>query len=208
MSTAAGQTALLAIDLQRAFCDGEGSMARQGRDIEPLRVAAGNADDLAKRARQAGITVIWTRMMFASDYSDGGQLAATIRPNLVKAGALRRGSGDEAFSALAHPEPEDIVIDKPRFSAWIGTSLEVVLRSGGYKRIIVCGVTTPMCVESTVRDLGQRDYETFVVEDACADFETGRHEASIAAMEFGFATIIDSARAMTLFDGAGHDRQH
>lgn len=195
---AGGATVLLAIDLQRSFCDADGSMASQGRPIEALRDAALACDALARAARAGGAPVIWTRMMFAPDYSDGGELTRTIRPNLARIGALRRGSGDEALSPTVTALEGDIVIDKARFSALIGTELEALLRRMAVRRVIVCGVTTSMCVESTVRDLGQRDFEVFVVADACADFEERRHQFALESMEFGFARIVDSEGARSL----------
>lgn len=194
----AGRTALLVIDPQRSFCDPDGSMARQGRPVEGLRRAAQACDRLAADLRGRGVGIFWTRMVFNEDYSDGGELVRSIRPNLARIGALRRGSGDELLSSAVTPAEGDVVIDKPRFSALVSTSLEARLREGGFRRVLVCGVTTSMCVESTVRDLGQRDFETYVVADACADFDEERHEASLRSMEFGFALVIDSARAREL----------
>ena len=185
MSPSGAGALLLLVDLQKSFCDPDGSMARQDRDISAMVAAAKLCNELAKTARTVGAQVAWTRMVFRPDYSDGGELIRTLRPNLARVGALRAGSGDEALSVLVETDPRDIVIDKPRYSALYATSLEAVLRAGGHHRVLVAGVTTSMCVESTVRDLGQRDYETFVVEDACADFDDARHHASIAAMAFG-----------------------
>lgn len=201
---AAGRTALLVIDPQRSFCDPDGSMARQGRPVEGLRRAAQACDRLAAALRGHGVRVFWTRMVFNADYSDGGELIRTIRPNLARIGALRRGSGDELLSAAVTPADGDVVVDKPRFSALVATPLEALLRDGGFGRVLVCGVTTSMCVESTVRDLGQRDFETFVVADACADFDEERHQASLRAMEFGFARVIDSAGARELTGPPGN----
>ena len=189
---------LLVIDPQRAFCDEDGSMARQGRPVEALRRAAVACDALAGVARAAGVQVIWTRMVFEPGYANGGELIRTIRPNLARAGALLRGSGDEVLSSGVKAQADDIVVDKPRFSALVGTDLESVLVRDGVDRVFVCGVTTSMCVESTVRDLGQRDFETFVIADACADFDTRRHEAALESMEFGFARIIDVEAAERL----------
>lgn len=197
-------TALLVIDLQRAFCDADGSMARQGRPIATLQRAAAAGNALAAEARKAGATVIWTRMVFAPDYADGGWLVEAIRPNLKRVGALQRGSGDELLSHGVETGAGDEIIDKSRFSALVGTGLEQRLRTGNISRVVVCGVTTSMCVESTVRDLAQRDFETYLVADACSDFEEERHKASIAAMEFGFARIIDTASARRLFSTGAH----
>lgn len=143
-------------------------------------------------------------MVFKEDYSNGGELIRSIRPNLARIGALRRGSGDEVLSAVVSPMEEDVVIDKPRFSALVSTPLEAMLRDGGFRRVFVCGVTTSMCVESTVRDLGQRDFETYVIVDACADFEQDAHEAALRSMQFGFAHVIDSAGARELTGTPGN----
>ncbi len=179
-------------------------MARQGRPIATLQRAAAAGNALAAEARKAGATVIWTRMVFAPDYADGGWLVEAIRPNLKRVGALQRGSGDELLSHGVETGAGDEIIDKSRFSALVGTGLEQRLRTGNISRVVVCGVTTSMCVESTVRDLAQRDFETYLVADACSDFEEERHQASIAAMEFGFARIIDIASARRLFSTGAH----
>lgn len=180
-------------------------MARQGRPVEALRRAAVTCNALAEDARAGGCTVVWTRMVFETGYANGGELIRTIRPNLARVGALLRGSGDEALSQVVSKHRGDIVIDKPRFSALVGTELEMLLHAKGIRRVLVCGVTTSMCVESTVRDLGQRDFETFVIADACADFEERRHQASLESMEFGFARIIGSEEAGRLLrEGRGN----
>jgi nicotinamidase-related amidase len=179
---------LLLIDLQVAFCDESGSIGRQGRDIAPLTAAAAECQRLADAARAAGVAVAWTRMMLRNDYTDGGTLLA-MRPNLARIGALRSGTSDVAFSRLVRPEPADIIIDKPRYSCVYATSLEAHLRALRIDRIVVAGVTTSMCVETTVRDLSQRDYDVVVAQDACADFDAARHAASLDAISFGFAHL-------------------
>lgn len=195
-------TLLLLIDFQRSFCDPEGTMARQGRDIAPMRKAAEVADGLARRARAASVCVVWTRMAFRSDYGDGELLTTNLRPNLVRVGALRAGTDDIELSNCVQSLSSDIVIDKPRYSALYGTPLEVELRARRIGRVVVGGVTTSMCVELTVRDLGQRDYETVVVREACGDFDATRHQASLDAMAFGFARIIAMNDALDTLDEA------
>lgn len=200
-----GSTVLLLIDLQRSFCDAEGSMALQGRDISAMQAAARVCDGLAASAHAAGVPVVWTRMAFRPDYADGGALTGRLRPNLARIGALKRGSEDADFSRLVQPQAGDVVIDKARYSALYGTPLEVVLRSGGHQRILVAGVTTSMCVDTTVRDLGQRDYDVLVVEEGCADFDAERHRAALSAMEFGFARRISRDAASDILEGRRDD---
>jgi nicotinamidase-related amidase len=195
------RSALIVIDPQRAFCDADGSMAKQGRPIETMRHAAVECERLAQLVRASCELVVWTRMVFAPDYCDGGELIRSIRPNLARIGALRRGSGDELFSAVVNPHPDDTIIDKTRYSALVGTDLEARFKDAGIQRVFLCGVTTSMCVESTARDLGQRDFETFVISDACADFDAARHVASLAAIAFGFARLLTVAEAIELLNG-------
>lgn len=183
------RTLLLLIDLQRAFCDGDGSMALQGRNVAPLHAAARQCQALAVTAREHGVPVMWTRMVLRHDYADGG-MVTRLRPNLARIGALRAGTTDVDLSSEVHAESEDTIVDKPRYSALYATSLEAHLRARAIERVIVGGVTTSMCVETSVRDLSQRDYEVIVVRDACGDFDTERHAASLAAMEFGFARLV------------------
>lgn len=179
--------ALLLIDLQRGFCAADGSVAAQGWDVAPLAAVVGVCRDLARAARLRGIPVLWTRIGWAADYADGGLLTNVLRPNLARSGALQRGSSDWEIVPEAGYRTGETVIDKTRFSALVGTTLEQVLRELAIDRIAVGGVTTSMCVESTVRDLGQRDIVVNVVADACADFTLDRHNTALAAMAFGFA---------------------
>jgi len=200
MGTPANGTALLLIDLQNSFCNGAGAMAKQGRPIAAMQVAARCCARLADTAHGAGIPVIWTRMQFRSDYADGGRLIHDIRPNLLKIGALRAGTFDAALADGIGYAPDDTIIEKARYSALYGTSLEVSLRAMQIDCIIVGGVTTSMCVESTVRDLGQRDYEVIVAREACADFDEARHKASLEAMAFGFASVESLAECLHRLD--------
>lgn len=194
------RTLVLLVDLQRAFCGDDGSIAAQGRDISALRQAAARCQDLAGLAHARNVPVAWTRMMLRPDYSDGG-MVTRLRPNLARIGALRAGTLDVELSAQIRPAADDIVIDKPRYSAVYATSLEAHLRARVIERVIVGGVTTSMCVETTVRDLSQRDYEVIVIADACGDFDAVRHAASLAAMEFGFARLATLNEAAGLLDG-------
>lgn len=189
-------TALLAIDLQRAFCAPDGSVARQGRDIGTCVAAAARSYELVAAARAAGVRIVWTRMMFRPDYVDGGILVHELRTGMKKVSALRAGTPDVELMPEAKVVDGDIVIDKNRYSAFLGTDLDLVLRNLGARNLLVCGLTTSMCVETTVREASQRDYLPYVVADACADFDTARHTASLAALDFGFARIIDMNTAL------------
>lgn len=190
MRFAASSAALIAVDLQRGFIDDDGFVARQGRDVSPCREAALQCLRLVAAARNARIPIVWTRIVLANDYSDGGVLINDLRPGIRQVGGLRADAPDTPIIAAARIEPGDIVLDKKRNSAFFGTTLDATLRERGIDNLVVCGVTTSMCVESTVRDAGQGDYRCFVPREAVGDFADDRHQASLKAMEFGFARVV------------------
>lgn len=189
------EAALLLVDLQRGFLHPEGFVAAQGRDVSDCAAAAQQCYALARIARNAGMPVIWTRHVLRPDHADAGLLTTELRPRLGQIGALARGTTDVEIPAEAAVQPGDFVLDKPRYSAFFGTSLDMLLAARGVRALMVGGVTTSMCVESTVRDAAQRDIRTFVVREAVADFDAARHSASLAAMAFGFARLIGAAAA-------------
>ncbi len=192
---------LLVIDLQRAFCLQDGSVARQGRDISACKAVIDKCRPLVAAARKGNVPIIWTRMVFRPDYADGGVLVHSLRPGMKHVGALRAGTKDAEFVPDMDVRDEDFVIEKARFSAFIGTCLELTLRQLAVQNLFVCGVTTSMCVESTVRDASQRDFNVHVIQDACAELDQMRHEASITAMAFGFAKIVDTKKATAMLSG-------
>ncbi|MDA1101706.1 MAG: cysteine hydrolase [Proteobacteria bacterium] len=197
--------AILAIDLQRAFCCDDGSVAAQGRDVSSCRTAADKCLELVAAGHAANLPVIYTRMCYRHDYADGGLLMRELRPTLSRIGALRDGTPDAELVPEIELAVEDTVIGKQRYSAFYGTSLEPLLRSLKIDTLIVGGVTTSMCVETTVRDAAQRDYRTFVVEETCGDFAADRHQASLAAMSFGFAGLLSLDEACAAIAAGGQD---
>ncbi|PWS35232.1 hypothetical protein DFH01_23295 [Falsiroseomonas bella] len=190
------EAALLLVDLQRGFLHPAGFVAAQGRDVSACAAAAREGYALAHAARAAGMPVIWTRHVLRADHADGGLLTTELRPRLGEIGALARGSADVEIPAEAGVDPADTIIDKPRYSAFFGTPLDIVLAARGIRALMVGGVTTSMCVESSVRDAAQRDIRTFVVREAVADFDAARHAASLDAMAFGFARIVAARDAV------------
>ena len=196
----ASRAAFVAIDLQQAFCTNTGSVATQGRDITPCRDAALRCVALADAARAKGIPVIWTKIALRPDYADGGLMIHEIRPGLKEAGGIKAGTDDAALISEAVVAPEDFVIDKPRNSAFFSSNLESLLHALDVRCLMMGGVTTSMCVESTARDAGQRDYRTFVVRDACGDFAQARHDAALDAIAFGFGRVISHNEALAAMD--------
>jgi ureidoacrylate peracid hydrolase len=205
MKLARNACALLLVDLQRAFCDDRGSMAEHGHDIGRLRRAVYVSHRLASAARKAGVPVAWTRMMFRPDYADGGLLVGELRPDLARIRALRAGTPDAELAPGADRDEDEPVFDRTRFSALLGTHLEDWLRAAAIDTVVVGGVTTSLAVESTVRDLGQRDFKVFVVREACGDLEDAALEAALAAMNSGFARVVGEGDATAAWSAGGRN---
>ena len=192
MELARERTALVVIDMQRAFLEDEGSLAQAGIDITGLKAAMEGCKRLLASARQAGVPVIHTRYVYRPDYADGGVLVNYIMPQLREVDSLAAGTPDiEIVDELA-PVDGETVIDKNRPSAFYATNIEPLLNGLGVDSLVVCGVTTNICVETTVRDASQRDYKVFVPKDATGELEQLRYDGALAGMAWVFAKIVDT----------------
>jgi ureidoacrylate peracid hydrolase len=197
MHVTADDTALLVIDMQNGFCRPKGSMATLGLDTSMCEAVIPQVRSLVDAAHDADVPVIYTRYVYLPGYADGGLLPTEILPAMRDINALAEGSWDAAIVDELAPTGSDLVVDKSRYSAFYGTRLEPILTGLGVRSLVICGVTTNMCVEGTARDASQRDYPTFVVGDACAETDAQRHLNALQTLSFGFCwvTDVDAVRA-------------
>lgn len=168
--------ALLLIDLQRDFLDPRGYAAQAGLDVSRLRGVIAPALALLHAARGCGMKVVYTREGHRPDLSD---CPGTKRARSCAAGAeigspgplgrlLVRGEhGHELIGELV-PREGELLIDKPGYSAFHQTDLDQILRVAAIDTLIVCGVTTEVCVHSTLRSAIDLGYRCITVGDACA----------------------------------------
>jgi nicotinamidase-related amidase len=178
--------ALLVIDMQRDFCAPEGACALAGEDIAPLRAIVPLLARVVAAARRRGLTVIHTREGHLPDLSD---LTPAKRERSRAAGVeigapgplgrlLVRGERGHDFIDELVPLPGEAVFDKPGFGAFYRTELEAYLRTLGVEHLIVSGVTTQCCVQSTLREAVDRGYYCVTLEDCCAAFSRRWHDAT------------------------------
>lgn len=191
MKFARDTTALLVIDMQRDFLDPEGYIARTGVDVRGLRAIIPNVRSLVDGARARDIRVIHTREGHRPDLSD---LPAVKARRAAGAGApigsmgplgrlLVRGEPGHAIIAELEPLAGEPVIDKPGFGAFYATDLEQLLRVAGVRTLVIAGVTTDICVHSTLREAVDRGFECVTVGDACAAGDRAVHEAMLACID-------------------------
>ena len=190
MELTASGTALIVIDMQNSFCSDTGGCDKAGLPVENLKVAIDPCGRLIAAARKFAVPVIYTRYVLRADYADAGVIIHELSPHLKEVDALVENTWDIEVVDALRPADGDHVIDKNRPSAFYATAFEATLKELGVDSLVVCGVTTNCCVESTVRDASQRDYKTFVVEDAVAEFEEDRHRVALQSMDRLFADVV------------------
>jgi nicotinamidase-related amidase len=184
------QTALIIIDMQRDFLDPAGYIAQSGVDVAPLRAIIPEVQRLLMAARRFGVRVVHTREGHRPDLSD---LSATKRQRAAGCGAaigsvgplgrlLVRGEPGHAIVDELAPLPAEPIIDKPGFGAFYATDLELVLRAAGITRLFFAGVTTDICVHSTLREAIDRGFECVTVGNACAAGDPAIHAAMLACI--------------------------
>jgi len=186
------RAAMIIIDMQNSFCRPEGRVAAIGLDTSACQTVIGACKAVLELGREAKLPIIFTRYVYRPDYTDGGVMVKHIMPELEGFGALQSGSDDADIVTELTPEPGEIIVDKNRPSAFFNTDLAETLERLGRDQLIVCGVTTNCCVESTVRDASHRDLQVFVVEDACAELDAERHAVSLRTMDMLFADVINA----------------
>lgn len=178
-------TALVVIDMQNDFCSSGGYWESIGGDVAVLRAAVAPCRRALLAAREAGVHVVHTRVGRRADVIDAAPEGRHAQPEGGgKAGALGRHlvrgePGWQIVDELA-PLPGETVIDKPATGAFHATDLDHVLRAMGIGSLVMCGVTTAICVGTTVREAHDRGYDVLVLGDACAEADAAMHEAALA----------------------------
>ncbi len=188
--------AVVVVDVQNDFCHPDGVCAQAGNDPSAAIAMVPRLGRLLTSARQAGTPVVWIQTTHDASTDSPVWLARRGGwPGEGGAPAVRTcqsGSWGAEFYLLA-PEPGEAVVVKHRYSAFAGTDLDVVLRTAGRTSLLLTGVATDVCVESTLRDGLFADYHVTLVEDCCASYHQESHDATVRTVENYFGRVASSA---------------
>jgi nicotinamidase-related amidase len=174
--------ALLVVDMQNGFCHPDGSFPRIGMGLEGAQEAVRNAAVAVAQARRAAVPVVFTRHVYRPGRADEGAALTRNSPALAGVNGLAAGFWDADVVDELGCGLEDMVVDKVRFDAFQWTSLEPLLRGLGVGELVVCGVVTNLCVETTVRSAFMRDFPVTLLADGCAAKTRRLHELSIEVL--------------------------
>lgn len=203
-------SAVIVVDMQNGYCSPGGYFSHLGVDLAPTQRVVASIRQLVAAARKAGSQIIWLQNGWDPELKEAGgpDSVNQVKGNSLKLMRERRelrgklltkGGWDYALVDELKPESKDIVIPKPRYSGFAGTALNSILRSRRIETLLVCGVATNVCVESTIRDAFFAEYFPVLIRDAC--YQAGPQfvqDATVYNVEqfFGWtATVDDVAKA-------------
>lgn len=186
------RTALLLIDMQADFARPDGGLGHDGMDMTAPLAAVKQAEILTAAARKAGVACIFVRLITREQ--DETQFLREWKTRRGSDGPplCREGTPGAAFVG-PQPGPRELVFSKKRYDAFVGTGLDAALRGQGIDTLVVAGLTTECCIDSSVREAFERDYHVFVVQDATACYQPALHEAALRALKLNCATLASTA---------------
>src|SRR5438874_6770433 len=212
------RSAVIVVDMENDFAAKGGMFDRAGADISGAQKVIAPTAKVLAASRQAGLKIIYLKMGYRADLSDLGAPDSVNRSRHLRFGVgqkIRAPDGRESRILIRDtwntdivtelkPQASDIVIYKTRFSGFYETDLDATLKKLGIKYLIVTGVTTSICVESTVRDAMFRDYLCVLLKDCMSepighDLPRTNHEASLLNAEVLFGWVSDSEQFVKAF---------
>lgn len=187
-----GRAALIVVDMQKFFLDPASPTFTCGGLAVLPRVK-----ELITAFREAGRRVIYTKHIHSADRSDAGIMGWWWE------GICIEGSPSSEIADEIAPLPGEKVVYKHRYSAFYNTDLEIVLRCLEVTELVICGIMTNMCCESTARDAYYRDYRVFLPADATGSINEELHIASLLNLALGFASITTTSRLVAMLRASG-----
>jgi len=196
------KSALILVDIQNDFCHPDGVFAHKGLDMSAMDKMMPHVHDLIAAAHRNDVPVFFIQNVEeAALDSDAWGNHPDGDENLTNHGVCRRGSWGTEFYQIA-PTEKDFVVQKSRFSALYNTNLDTYLRSLKIQTVVLTGVATNVCVETTARHALLMDYHVVMAEDACATWFKPAHDATMANIRLFFGKVASSDQIIELWDNA------
>jgi ureidoacrylate peracid hydrolase len=199
---APANTALLVIDVQNDYIHPEGYIGRNGGNVRHCAEMVPRLIRLIEAARSFGVKVIYTRNWHRPETDSPAWLDRLARGGRTQSNrAAIAGSWGADFYRVV-PMPDEEVVDKFRYDAFLGTNLEYLLRAGGIRTVICVGGATNICVESTARAALMRDFHLVMVEDCLASDDVDAHLATLKTLGQAFGEVTTADKVEEIWSGA------
>jgi ureidoacrylate peracid hydrolase len=191
-----GQCALLVIDMQKDFCDPR--FAR--RDVSMTSAMIPTLQELIASARRAEVAVIHIRTEHTEATDSDVSISAPRWDGQITTPLARPGTPGAEFMDGLTPLSDETVITKRRYSGFVGTDLELALRSQGIRTIVTTGVQTNNCVEATARDGMMRDFFVVLVSDATATYDESLHQATLTTIANHYGDVVSASDIVSIWE--------
>ena len=212
------KTAFVIIDMQRDFLEPGGFGETLGNDVSLLQAAVAPNRAVLEKLRELGLTIIHTREGHLPDLSDAHPAKVERGSPLLRIGApgpmgriLIRGEDGHDIVPELYPVDGEIVIDKPGKGAFYNTNLGDLLRQKGIANLLVSGVTTEVCVNTTVREANDRGYRCIVLDDCCASYFPEFHEMGLRMIKAQggiFGWVSSTEKLLSALDFTSTERRY
>jgi ureidoacrylate peracid hydrolase len=202
-------TALVVVDVLNDFCAEGGMMDKEGQDISTAQRMAARLPRLIQAARDAGVLVVFVRNVYSSDrntyLSDVWleQAARRRAGSYTEREVCARDSWEGEFYGDVRPLPGEAIVIKHRFSAFTNTDLDTILRAHGIRTMVMSGVASNVCVETTAREGFCRDYYIVYLSDGTSAYHEHDHAAALRAIDLFFGQVVTIDDVVEVWQGEG-----
>ncbi len=188
-------TTVIVVDVQNDYCHPNGAIAKSGSDVSAVKKIMPSLQNLLDAAREHSVPIIF--LQTNHDKSTDSEVWLSRFPDGVNP-ICQTGSWGAEFYEVA-PKSNDIIVKKHRYSGFVHTNLESILRTLKIETLILTGVSTNLCVESTARDGFMLDYRIVLLKDACAAFSQEEHDMTLKTVDTYFGMAADTEQVVSFW---------
>lgn len=192
------KTTLIVVDVQNDFCHSKGAFSKRNVDQSHIHTIMPQLIFLIKKCRKFNLPIIFVRTIHDS-WTNSPSWLGRMEGMAEKIPICFPDSWGAKFYKVK-PRESDCIVTKHRYTAFLGTDLDLILRSKGIEVILICGVVTNVCVETTARDGFNLNYHVIIVEDCCGAFSPEEHAAALNNISKYFGIVTDSKALIKIME--------
>ena len=197
-------SALIVVDVQNDFASSKGAAALRGEDMTASQAMVPRLIKFIDAGRRVGLTIIYIQTLHGPWTDTPSWIYRKSQQKALN--SCREGTWGAEFYEGIKPLPSERIVNKHRYSAFINTDLNTVLKARGIESVMVTGIATNVCVETTARDAYMYDYYVTMVGDCSAAYDEKSHEGTLDNMRRHFGLVADSTEIMKSWESLGQKK--